>query len=332
MKKCLLAITLCLSAFYTYAQITTDPNTGNVGIRTTTPDYALTVNGNLKVINSNNLLSYNGAADIVFKYQPRGSGGRALVHSDNNTLAINYGGDFTGGTLIGSNTYFTENTNGNSYIQFGKVGIGTVSPAYKFDVSGNGRFTNGIYINDGAVLGVVSSAGYSWANNTMLQKGYDATRGDYIELLVPGGAPGQALYPANITMQANGYVGIGTHHPDQNLTVNGMIHASGVKVDTNIPVPDYVFDANYKVMPISKLKLFVKDNHHLPEIPDAAEQKKEGVDLGEMNNKLLKKVEELTLYLFEQDKKIKALEASNKVFKKGIKKLNKLLNERLTKN
>lgn len=72
--------------------------------------------------------------------------------------------------------------------------------------------------------------------------------------------------------------------------------------------PDYVFDKGYKLKPLSEVADFVKKNKHLPEIPSATEVEKDGFGLASMNEKLLKKVEELTLYLIEQDKKIKELE------------------------
>jgi hypothetical protein len=99
-----------------------------------------------------------------------------------------------------------------------------------------------------------------------------------------------------------GNVGIGTVNPDQKLTVAGTVHSSEVTVDTKIPVPDYVFQPSYKLSDLPSLEEYVKKYHHLPEIPAAAEIEKDGLKLGEMNTLLLKKVEELSLYLIEKDK------------------------------
>jgi len=110
----------------------------------------------------------------------------------------------------------------------------------------------------------------------------------------------------------NGYfgsnVGIGTTIPDQKLTVKGKIHAEEVIVDLNVPVADYVFKPTYKLMPLHEVEQFVKINSHLPEIPSATEITKNGLSMGEMQNKLLQKVEELTLYAIQQNKKIETLE------------------------
>jgi hypothetical protein len=186
---------------------------------------------------------------------------------------------------------------GSSYFM-GNVGIGTTSPGYKLDVTGSGRFTMGTYVYDGQPFGVVSTSGVTWANNTLIYKGYN--NGDFAEILVPGGS----IYPANIRLLQNGNVGIGTSTPDQKLTVNGTIHSREVRVDLNVPGPDYVFEPDYQLMELSKLKAYLDKNHHLPEVPSADQMAKDGLNLGEMNTELLKKVEELTLYVIEKDKQL----------------------------
>ncbi|MXV50374.1 hypothetical protein GS399_05265 [Pedobacter sp. HMF7647] len=98
-----------------------------------------------------------------------------------------------------------------------------------------------------------------------------------------------------------GSVGVGTLSPDARLAVRGTVHASEVKVDLNVPVPDYVFEPGYKLMSLDEIKSFVKQNHHLPDIPSAKQIAKEGLNLGDMNTRLLKKIEELTRYLIEQE-------------------------------
>ena len=106
---------------------------------------------------------------------------------------------------------------------------------------------------------------------------------------------------------AQGKVGIGTTTPDEKLTVKGKIHTQEVKVDMAGPlVPDYVFAPDYDLKPLSEVAQYIKENMHLPEIPSAKEIETDGLYLAEMNMKLLKKIEELTLYLMEQDKKITA--------------------------
>lgn len=103
----------------------------------------------------------------------------------------------------------------------------------------------------------------------------------------------------------NGNVGIGTAIPDEKLTVKGKIHTQEVRVDMAGPlVPDYVFENDYKLKSLQEVEDFIKENKHLPEIPSAQEIEKNGLMLAEMNMHLLKKIEELTLYCIDQNKKI----------------------------
>ena len=112
-----------------------------------------------------------------------------------------------------------------------------------------------------------------------------------------------------------GNLGIGTTNPDMKLTVNGNIHAKEVKIDLNIPAPDYVFKKNYDLRTIEELEDFIEKNSHLPEIPSAKEFEQNGVMQAEMDMNLLKKIEELTLYTIQQEKKIKLLEKQTKEIK-----------------
>ncbi|WP_340065682.1 hypothetical protein [Ascidiimonas aurantiaca] len=117
--------------------------------------------------------------------------------------------------------------------------------------------------------------------------------------------PGPMYESMRITR--NGNVGIGTKNPDMKLTVKGKIHAEEVKIDLNVPAPDYVFKENYPLRSIEEVEAFIKENSHLPEIPSAKEFEENGIMLAQMNLDLLKKIEELTLYLIKQNKEIKKL-------------------------
>jgi hypothetical protein len=89
---------------------------------------------------------------------------------------------------------------------------------------------------------------------------------------------------------------------------NGEVRARKSKVDL-LPIPDYVFKKEYKLMNLKELELYIEQNNHLPNIKSEAEYTQAGeIDLGELNLKLLEKVEELTLHLIEQNKKIEKLE------------------------
>jgi hypothetical protein len=99
----------------------------------------------------------------------------------------------------------------------------------------------------------------------------------------------------------NGNVVIGTSSVDgYKLAVNGPIRAKEIKVETGWS--DFVFEEDYALPSLSELELFIKSNKHLPDIPSASEVEANGINVGEMNAKLLQKIEELTLYVIEQEK------------------------------
>lgn len=103
-----------------------------------------------------------------------------------------------------------------------------------------------------------------------------------------------------------GKIGIGTTSPDYKLDVIGTIRAQELKVD--MQGADFVFEEDYDLRPLNEVEAFVKENKHLPEIAPAADMQTNGVNQSEMNQKLLQKVEELTLYVIEQQKLIKELQ------------------------
>ena len=79
-----------------------------------------------------------------------------------------------------------------------------------------------------------------------------------------------------------------------------------------IGAPDYVFEEDYNLRTLEATKAYIEENKHLPEIPSAAEMEANGIDLGDMNMRLLKKIEELTLYQIELLERIEKLESKQK--------------------
>jgi hypothetical protein len=95
-----------------------------------------------------------------------------------------------------------------------------------------------------------------------------------------------------------GKVGIGTVSPDTKLTVNGTTKTKEVIVSENVGA-DFVFEEDYPLPTISEIEEHIKINKHLVGIPSAGEMIKNGVRVGELQMKLLQKIEELTLYIIE---------------------------------
>ncbi|BDD12660.1 hypothetical protein FUAX_50920 (plasmid) [Fulvitalea axinellae] len=128
----------------------------------------------------------------------------------------------------------------------------------------------------------------------------------------------------------NGNVGIGlkTIPLDFRLAVKGKIGAGEIKVLDVNNWSDFVFNSDYKLKPLEEVESFIEQNNHLPDIPSEKEVKEKGINLGDMDAKLLQKIEELTLYMIEQNKKTdnlinetKELRKENQILKDKIRKL-----------
>jgi hypothetical protein len=129
-----------------------------------------------------------------------------------------------------------------------------------------------------------------------------------------------------MSILGNGNVGIGvsTVPNDYKLAVAGAIIATKVTVKLQANWPDYVFNKNYELPSLQSVESFIKINNHLPGVPSADKVKKEGIDLGDNQTILLKKVEELTLYIIDQDKKIVKLQAEKDELKNMQKQIDEL--------
>ncbi|SHM96935.1 hypothetical protein [Flavobacterium chilense] len=311
--------------------------------------------------NGNNVFSYNGLADITFRYADRGTGGRAFVHADGNILSLNFDNDFKGGTRIGNDVFFKDN--GNSYISSGNFGIGTYNPLYKLDVIGSlgigsesvNANTTKIFlrnpvgktwaISSGANMVTESSFSiYNWSDNQSTPFFHIASNGNVgignFQPDAPLTVYGKShFYPARIGagdarfleisnsasfsafidndfpvfLRTGGgnqplildaaRVGIGTANPDSQLAVNGTIHSKEVKVDLT-GWSDFVFKKEYNLPTLQEVEKHINEKGHLENIPSEDDALKNGINLGEMNAKLLQKIEELTLYSIQQNKKI----------------------------
>ncbi|WP_340063196.1 hypothetical protein [Ascidiimonas aurantiaca] len=191
----------------------------------------------------------------------------------------------------------------------GNIGIGTINPLSKLH----------LYSNDSNVS---SDAGLTVEQNgsgdaqvqyllTGVQRwvtGIDNSDGNKFVI----GRGTNWVQGRDLIITDSGNIGIGTSNPDMKLTVKGNIHAEEVKIDLNVPAPDYVFKKDYKLRSIEALEKFIEENHHLPEIPSAKEFEQNGILQAKMDMDLLKKIEELTLYIIAQQKEIERLKSMEK--------------------
>ena len=183
---------------------------------------------------------------------------------------------------------WSTGSGGAIYYNGGNVGIGTATPLYKFDIKG--QWSSLVWEDP---LGTPTAGGL-WRmgtggpSNLWGMQMNTAAAGDFSTALQP------------ITIVNTGYVGIGTSNPQHLLHVAGTIGATEVIVSST--GADYVFNRGYRLKPLGEVARYIEANHRLPDMPSAEEVKRKGMGVGEMEAKLLAKVEKLTLHLIQEEK------------------------------
>ncbi|NLR81032.1 hypothetical protein [Chitinophaga eiseniae] len=192
----------------------------------------------------------------------------------------------------------------------GFVGIGVAAPTARLEVGGNAKINGPIasIISDPGIGGMIvldnpakktPGTASSWKIMNMSGSyGNSLQFWAYDSLGCPSG-----LCASRFTLMDNGNVGIGTRNPQSLLAVAGTITAQRVKV-TMTGWSDYVFDPGYRLPSLSSVEKYIAGNKHLPDIPAEAEIVRDGLDVGDMQQKQMKKIEELTLYLIDQHKQL----------------------------
>ena len=177
-------------------------------------------------------------------------------------------------------------------------------PSFSNQIYNNTELTgnttaNGDFNADGQIR---AKGWYTSGSGHALEIGTESGMGDVISY----DRTAQVYMPLWIQGSTNTIAGSTTFKND--ATFEGNLEAQKVKVTaTTGSVPDYVFLPNYKLKTLNELEAFIKANSHLPNIPNAKEIETNGQNLGEMQLKLLEKIEELTLYVIEQEKEIQRL-------------------------
>lgn len=193
----------------------------------------------------------------------------------------------------------------------GNVGIGTLSPTYRLDVKGYTRA-----FNDSAAGFVAETTGgtNTWARYYMrssAQSWFIGTSQAFIgnQLYIGDETYNQtrfSIQPNGGPMMLGGPVGINTFNTTgYALAVNGNIRSKEVIVETNWA--DYVFEKEYSLMPLTEVEEFIRMHKHLPNIPSAGQVEEKGLPLGDMQRRMMEKIEELTLHIIQLNKEIENL-------------------------
>ncbi len=247
---------------------------GFVGINNNSPSQQLHVNGNLQLENANvNLRFHETDRTSDGKWQVSAINGRYRIYSMND--------DWT----VRNDVFVLRHANGN-------LGLGTPSPSAKLHVMGDMRLEA-----DNATMKFdeTDQINGNWAVTAnsgrfrIYQVGEDWSTSSYVDKFTIQGS--------------NGNVGINNASPSAQLHVSGNIKATVFE-----EWPDYVFEESYELSSLKDVEEHIKAHGHLQDIPSAEEVKRDDIDLTSMDAKLLQKIEELTLYLIEQNKRIDELE------------------------
>ncbi|SDP94757.1 hypothetical protein SAMN05428975_3990 [Mucilaginibacter sp. OK268] len=352
MKKPFLFLSLFLSfSSLVHAQWTTNgantitSTTNSIGIGTTTPQSLLHISGTGTFINQSSqfdsksliIQSNNGGRGLANGAQlefvipantdgtnPWGQARIITVAGNSNT------GDATGKMILGTRRMFNKIGAGATWYYGdditidggGKVGIGTTIPNTPLDI--NGAFCGGNTNLDGFNTGFL-------ANSSKILIGWNRTQGagetDFIANQGAGTVGGFAFYNHDnnnsekqlmwLTGDGRLMVGLSTGNTGNNkLAVGGGIIAEAVTVKLQANWPDYVFKKDYQLPSLQEVKAYIDQNQHLPEIPSEQQIAKDGLNLGEMNKLLMKKMEEMTLYMIEAKEEINELKKQVQDLKK----------------
>lgn len=302
------------------------------------------------------LVNNGGTSEIWVKAGTDASPGNFVISNNRNSILVP-------DPIHPDNTL--ENLDGKNYVEYvlpdnmhafygnmlndkgsfqtnGNIGIG-ISPGVKLDIKSN-LGVDAIMIRDHASAPRFSIAQMAnYAGNLIDSKNIDLV----LQSGEAGGTGGNLVFKTGLmanpieTVRINkdGKVGIGTSNLTEGykLFVKEGIRTEKVKVDVagQNGWADYVFEPTYKLLTLFQVESFIKENKHLPDVPSAKEVEEDGIDLGKMDATLLKKIEELTLYVIEQNKrielqteKLKKQDSALKVQNKELDELKRMINNK----
>lgn len=248
----------------------------------------------------------------------RGSAGNKLVIKNNGYVGINTVLPesilhVVGESRFNGSGWFARNNNGNEALafSFGQNYEWDI-PSVKVSVSDNGtnrvrwystRYGHVVTFQRESPIGV----------KNMMELGGSEGGGHYLTMYSDNGSTPQVVFHADGNSYIQGNLSIGSNDSKgYKFAVNGDALFTKVKVKGFNSWPDYVFQKSYRLPSLKELEQFIQLNKHLPGVPSANEVEKDGLDMGESQAVLLKKIEELTLYIIELNKRILELEKQSK--------------------
>lgn len=265
---------------------------------TTASSLGMAFGKRLKVTGSESILFGSGIESLHLE----------LINDENSSFMVGFNSTkptlFVAGVRnVGQNTELT-----------GRIAIGDVPYA---ELSAKLHIRS----DEGEDAGIILEPKDTEASNTFIQlrdEDHTLAVDNVGAMMLSSGDNPMALQASNLSLNAtdvltlNGKVGVNIENTYEGLNyafaVSGGILADKVFIQQVDQWHDAVFSTDYKLMSLNDLKLFVQANHHLPEVPSEAEVLEQGYDMAEMQGILLKKIEELTLYILQQEERITELE------------------------
>jgi hypothetical protein len=292
--------------------------TSNLGVGISNPSQKLHIhNGNLLISNGNQLIqsdlnSNSDYARFMFMSPDNYIIGYGPAHNEAHKISLK------ANNSLGTVAFWTNSLQRMLINKDGYIGVGTSTPQTIFNINTG---TTGDAIlrieadtdNAGAENDNPRIEMYQDAGIVGVKLGFNEdtpTLNNHFQMdFVYNGVISENAITVN---PQNGKVGFGVFatSEDARIVVDGKILAEEVKVQT-VPASDYVFEPDYNLLPLYEVDAFIQQNKHLPNIPSAEEFKENGVGLGEMDDMLLRKVEEMTLYLLRMQKQMDQLMAEN---------------------